>query len=89
MVIDFPSIIGLIGVVSCVSAYVLLQLRRMDSNGILFSLLNFLGSVLILISIYYYWNVASFAMESIWMAISLYGFILACRNRRKRKRYSC
>lgn len=82
---DVPNIIGLIGVVLCLSAYVGLQLRKMNPNAISFSLLNLLASASIIYSIFYHWNVAAFAMESAWMLISFYGLMHAIRNTLKKK----
>jgi hypothetical protein len=51
----------------------------MDPKGVLFSLLNTLGAVFILISLLYDWNLASFVMEVIWLTLSLYGTIKGYR----------
>lgn len=69
------DVIGIIGVLIIVIAYILMQIDRMDPKGFLFSLLNTIGAVLILISLWYDWNLASFVMEVIWFSLSLYGTI--------------
>lgn len=69
--------IGIFGVFVIVFAYILMQIDRMDPKGVAFSLLNTIGAVLILFSLIYDWNLASFVMEIIWFVLSLYGTIKA------------
>jgi hypothetical protein len=57
-----------------------MQIDRMDPKGFLFSLLNTLGAICILISLLYAWNLASFVMEVIWLTLSLYGTLKAYKN---------
>jgi hypothetical protein len=70
---SFGDIIGIGGVFIIVIAYILMQIDRMDPKGFVFSFLNTIGAVLILISLYFDWNLASFVMEAIWFILSLYG----------------
>ena len=70
---SFGDIIGIGGVFIIVIAYILMQIDRMDPKGFAFSFLNTIGAVLILISLYFDWNLASFVMEVIWFTLSLYG----------------
>jgi len=65
--------IGSVGVVIIITTYLLLQLERIDSKSLQFSLLNSFGSVLILISLFYNWNLASVLIEGFWILISLFG----------------
>lgn len=69
------DLIGILGVFVIIIAYMLLQLEKMDAKDLSFSVLNTLGALLIIISLLYDWNLASFLMESIWMLISLYGIL--------------
>lgn len=71
------DLVGIIGVFLIVIAYILMQLNQMDPKKTAFSLLNALGAVLILISLLYDWNLASFIMEIIWISLSLYGIYKA------------
>lgn len=68
-----PDLIGIFGVIVIIVAYILLQLEKIDAKDLLFSLLNTLGAFLIIVSLLYAWNLASFIMESTWMIVSLYG----------------
>jgi hypothetical protein len=75
MNLSLPEIIGILGVIVIIIAYILLQVEKMDAKDLGFSVLNTLGAFLIIISLLYDWNLASFIMESTWMMISLYGII--------------
>ena len=72
---DDANILGIFGVFLVLLAYVLLQVGKMKAAWISYSLLNALGSGLILISLYFYWNLASGVIEIAWFIISLYGLI--------------
>lgn len=72
---DTANILGIFGVFLVLLAYILLQLGKMKAIWISYSLLNALGSGLILISLYFYWNLASGIIEIAWFIISLYGLI--------------
>jgi len=76
----YGDIIGIIGVFIIVVAYILMQIDKMDPKGFNFSLLNTIGAILILVSLYYDWNLASFVMEVIWFSLSLYGTLKARKN---------
>jgi len=71
---------GIIGVSLIVIAYFLLQINKLSSNSLIFSLLNFFGSFLILISLFDEWNLPSFIIEIFWMLISLIGIIKALKK---------
>jgi len=75
MELTLTDLIGIIGVFVIIVAYMLLQLEKMDAKDLNFSVLNSLGALLIIISLLYDWNLASFLMESIWMLISVYGIL--------------
>jgi multisubunit Na+/H+ antiporter MnhB subunit len=75
MELSLPDLIGIAGVVLIVVAYTLLQLEKMDPKDLSFSVLNTLGALLIIVSLLFDWNLASFLMEFIWLIISLYGIV--------------
>lgn len=70
-----PDVFGMIGVAITVGAYLLLQMSMIQITHISYSLINALGSLLILVSLYYNWNLSSVCIEGIWFAISLFGMI--------------
>ncbi len=69
---DFNAI-GIVGVVMVLVAYFLLQIDKLSQDSITFSLLNFLGSIFILVSLYFTWNLASGVIEIAWLIISFFG----------------
>lgn len=80
------NLLGILGVVLILVAYSLLQLEKMSASGITYSLLNALGAVLILISLYFYWNLASGVIEISWLIISTYGLIKSIQRYIKQKK---
>lgn len=77
------DIIGIIGVAIVVVTYFLLQSEKIDSKSFLYSFLNAFGSLLIMYSLLYNWNLASFIIEIFWILISLYGLKKWYRNKRQ------
>ncbi len=67
------DILGTVGVAIIILAYVLLQIERLRSDELLYSLANAVGASLILISLYYSFNLPSFIVEFFWLLISLFG----------------
>ena len=65
--------IGLTGVSIIVTTYFLLQIHKLSSTDIKFSVLNIIGSLLILYSLLFNWNLPSVIIESFWILISLIG----------------
>ena len=74
---------GFIGVLLIVIAYLLLQLDKLPSSALSFSLLNAAGSLLIMLSLIFKFNVSAFLIEVFWFLISLIGLSkwLASRKR--------
>jgi hypothetical protein len=70
-----PDIIGCFGTIIVLIAYLLLQARKLNSHSVLFSVLNLVGGLLILVSLLYCWNLAAVAMEVSWVIISSFGLI--------------
>ncbi len=75
-----PDVIGLIGVLIILITYGALTLEKMDPKGWRYSAGNGLGAVLILISLYFSFNLASFVIEIAWLAISGFGLWKAWRR---------
>ncbi|AKQ33599.1 CBU_0592 family membrane protein [Candidatus Coxiella mudrowiae] len=77
------NIIGISGVLLVLLAYCLLQMNKLNQSSITYSLLNFIGSGFILISLYFSWNLASGIIEIAWLLISLFGLTKAIYFRRE------
>lgn len=67
--------IGMIGVVIILSTYLLLQMERLKSETLLYSVLNMTGSSMILFSLFFEWNLASAIIEGAWVLVSLFGIV--------------
>ena len=78
--ITFPDFIGLIGVGLILVTYGALTFERIDPKHWSYSAGNGLGAVLILVSLFYSFNLASFVIEIAWLAISLFGLWKAWRR---------
>ena len=70
---EWFDVVGTLGVALIVYAYAGSQMRRMDSDGLQYSVLNLIGAVLITISLKYAFNMASFIIEIFWIIFSLLG----------------
>ena len=81
MNLRWPEAIGLLGVVLILLAYFLLQVGRLRGNALPYQLLNAVGALLLLVSLFYAFNLSAFLMESAWLLVSIYGIV---RNRRRR-----
>jgi hypothetical protein len=64
---------GSVGVLLIVVAFLLLQLERVASNSLSYLIANAIGAGLILLSLFYEFNLSAFLMEAFWLAISLLG----------------
>ena len=70
---SFTDFLGNVGVLLITIDYLLLQLDRIGSNSLSYSLLNAIGASLIIISLIFNFNLSAFLMEAIWVVISLFG----------------
>jgi len=78
---DLPNISGLIGVAIILVSYYLLQTAKLSPRDVSYSLANLIGSILILWSLYYDWNLPSVIIECAWIMISLIGLRKALRHK--------
>lgn len=78
------DILGTLGVGVIILTYVLLQIERIRSDQVIYSLLNAAGALLILVSLYYSFNLPSFIVEFFWLLISLFGIGKYYRQRHDR-----
>jgi len=78
-----PDLVGLIGVAAYLSAYGLLQLGVLKVEDSRYALLNALGAILILYSLLFDFNLASFVTQSAWLVLTAIGYI---RSHVKRSR---
>ncbi len=65
--------VGNIGVVVLMVAYLMLQLNKLSSAGLAYSVLNAIGASLIIVSLLYDFNFSALLMEVFWVLISFVG----------------
>jgi hypothetical protein len=73
MDLSFYDFFGSIGVLLIILSYVLLQLEKLRSDQLLYSVLNAVGAGLVIISLYFDFNFSAFIVEFFWLLISLFG----------------
>jgi predicted membrane-bound spermidine synthase len=73
--------VGSIGVGIIIFTYILLQLGKIRSEQLGYSLLNAVGASLIIFSLYFNFNFSAFVVEFFWVLISLYGIAKYFLNR--------
>jgi len=73
MTYTWYDFLGNVGVILILLSYLLLQMDKIKSQSMYYSLMNATGALLILVSLYYNFNLSAFIMEFFWLLISLYG----------------
>lgn len=73
MEIWISNSVGMLGTLLVVLAYFLLQLERVDPRGLAYNLINLIGASLLLFSLCFTFNLASFVIEIFWITASLIG----------------
>jgi hypothetical protein len=68
--------VGNLGVFCIVFSYLMIQMEKWDSTQLKYSLINGIGSILIVVSLCFEWNWSAFWIEFFWLLISLYGLWL-------------
>ena len=67
------DLVGNIGVVILIITFLMLQLDKLPSNGLAYSLLNAIGASLIVVSLLFDFNLSALLMEVFWVLISCVG----------------
>ena len=67
------DLIGNIGVIALMITYLMLQLGKLRSDELAYSVLNAAGASLIVVSLFVNFNLSAFIMEVFWVLISLVG----------------
>ena len=73
MSLNWHDLIGTTGVAIIVWAYFLLQTGRVAAVSARYSWMNLIGATLILISLFFTFNFASFVIEVFWIGASCIG----------------
>jgi hypothetical protein len=75
--VSIPDWLGLAGSIAIVLTYFANLQGMVKTEGWPYSLLNFAGASLILVSLHWAWNMPAAVMEGFWALISVYGLIRA------------
>ena len=81
MEIRYYDLVGFVGIVMIVGAYLLLQTGRLRSDDLNYSLFNGIGALCILYSIAFAFSLSAFLIEVFWCVISLIGIARYLRRR--------
>ncbi len=73
--------IGNIGVFLIIVSYLFLQVNKLKSSDISYSLMNLFGAALVIISLIENFNVSAFIIEVFWVAISCLGIFNYFQNK--------
>jgi len=79
--IAIPDVIGLIGVILLITTYGLLQFDKIDPKGFWYSFNNMIVAILVTVSLYYTFNLASMVIEVFWFSLSVYGVVMYYKRR--------
>lgn len=70
---EFHDFIGNIGLVLLLGTYLMLQMEKIKSDSLLYSVLNAIASGCLVISLLFAFNMSAILVEGFWLLISLYG----------------
>lgn len=65
--------VGNVGVIVLITTYLMLQLNKLSSDGLAYSVLNALGAGLIVVSLLFNFNFSALIVEVFWVLISFLG----------------
>lgn len=83
MIITFPDIIGLIGVIVSFIPYLLCQFDKMDAKDWRYAGINIIGTLLILYSLMYNFNIAVIVLDLIWLGICFVTMVIGLKREKK------
>jgi hypothetical protein len=75
MNVAWYDVVGTAGVALIVVAYLLLQLGRLRSEALSYSLMNGVGASLVVLSLVFNFNLSAFLVEAFWVLISVLGVV--------------
>lgn len=78
------NIVGNLGVIMIVGAYLLLQMNKISQNSIKYSVINAFGAAAVLLSLTVEFNLSAFFVEFFWLLISIYGLVRGLAEMRRR-----
>ena len=78
MTIDYEwhDLLGNLGVLLIVGSYFWMQVGRISGQSQTYSIVNAIGAALVLVSLYFDFNLSAALVEGFWLIISLLGLVL-------------
>ncbi len=83
---DIYQWISFVGMAFVVFAYLLLQMNKYTIKSIQYQLLNLVGAILLLISLFVHFNLGSFIIEVFWIGITIYGIAKNIKEKKNKKK---
>lgn len=80
---DVHDLVGATGGAFIVGTYFLLQVKKVSSGDLSYSILNAIGAAMILSSLMVDFNLGAFLIEAFWLLISVIGVCLWFVRRRR------
>ena len=77
---QWHDLAGNLGVLLIVGSYLWMQLGRISGQSLAYSAINAVGAALILVSLYFKFNLSAVIIETFWLVISLAGMLLSRRR---------
>ena len=81
---DIYQWIGFAGTLLIAWAYFILQMGKYTIDSLPYQILNLVGAILLIISLFVHFNFGSFMMEIFWISITVYGIYKIVKNRSKK-----
>ncbi len=78
-----PSIIGMVGAGMILLAYLLLQMGKMTTEGLWYTVVNLVGSLMILFSLFFDFNLPALFIEVVWITVSVVALVRLFIKRRR------
>ncbi len=73
MIENIISITGWLGVLSCTTGFLLLNMRLLRFDEVTYQLINMFGGICLVSSAVYYGDQPNIAANSLWIIIAVYG----------------
>ena len=70
-----PDLVGVVGVLCILTAYAGATSGKLDARRAPALLLNLTGALLILVSLYFDFNLSAVLMEGAWALVAVYGLV--------------
>jgi hypothetical protein len=71
----FVDIIGWLGVVELLVAYLLVSIKRMEGDSIGYQVLNLIGAASLIVNSYYYRALPSVGINIVWIGIAIFAIV--------------